>query len=235
MGASEMKGFVFCVIFMVMFSALLSAVPVGLEGSGATPDIVVPVDPSLVTGFSEIENWTRVSYTGGQYVYDLGNRGWIATNNDVFLGIFAKVKILGFLWLGAVDQCKFVSPEGVDRGDTLSFTEIDADDTDGSVRYELKFSASGDSAGKLVLWWNTTAYPDINDAWTNDNLNVIHGMGIEDLATNNIVALLLSVLFLQLPDVPALIGLILATPPWACILFILWYLITSVIPFVGGG
>jgi len=236
LGASEMKGFVFCVVFMVMFSAVLGAVPTGLEGSGSTPDLVVPVDPSLVTGFSEVENWTRASYTAFSYTYDnLGGRDWVSTHDDTEITIIAKVKILGFLWLGALNPCKFISPDGVDRGATLSFTEIDADDTDGAVRYDLRFSASGDNAGKLVIWWNTTAYPDINDAWTNNNLNLLHGMGIEDLATNNIVALLLSLLFLQLPDVPVLIGLILATGPWACIIYIIYYIITSVIPFVGGG
>ena len=229
----EMGGFVFSVIFIIVFSTLLSSIPAGLEGPGASPDTVFPVDPSLLTGFSDTENWTRAAYTAYSYEYnDLGGRDWVSIHDDTELYIFAKVKILGFLWLGAVDQCKFVSAEGVDRGNTLSFTEIDTDDTDGTHRYDLKYTESGDSAGKLVVWWNTTAYPDINDAWTNNNLQLLHGMGISETATANIGALIVSLLFLQLPDVPVLINMFLAVPIWACIVFVLWFIIKEMIPFV---
>lgn len=228
----EMRGFVFSLIFIIVFSTLLSSIPVGLQGIGASPDTMVPVDPSLITGFSDINNWTRAEYTAGSYEYTLGGRDWIVTNNDVELGHFAKVKILNYIWLGAVDQCKFVSSEGVDRGTGLSFTEIDADDTDGAHRYDLKYSDSGDSAGKLIVWWNTTEYPDLNDAWLADDLKLLHGMGIDETATANIGALIVGLLFFQLPDVPVLINMFLAVPIWACIVFVLWYVIKEMIPFV---
>ena len=109
---------------------------------------------------------------------------------------------------------------------------MDTDDTDGSHRYDLKFIDSGDSAGKLVIYWNVTAYPDINDAWDNNALHILHGMGIEDTATANIGALIVSLLLLQLPDVPVLINLILVTPIWACIVYVLWFIIKEMIPFV---
>ena len=230
-----MRGFVFSLVFIIIFATLLSSVPVGLQGIGGSPDMVVPVDPSLVTGFSEIENYTKAAYTLGSYEYPapLGGHDWIAIHNEVVeLGLYAKIKILGFLWLGAVDQCKFVSSEGVDRGELLSLTEIDTDDTDGSHRYDLKFTSSGDSAGKLVVWWNVTAYPAIADAWAAEDLHLLHGMGIEDTATANIGALIVGLLTLQLPDVPILVNMFLAVPIWACIVFVLWFIIKEMIPFV---
>ena len=233
MAASEMRGFVFSVIFIIIFSGILSAVPVGLQGIGGSPDMVVPVDPSLITGFSATENYTKDAYTLGLYEYSLGGRDWMAGHNDVVeVFLFAKIKILGILWLGATDQCKFISSDGVDRGETLTLTEMDTDDTDGSHRYDLKYTDSGDSAGKLVVYWNTTAYPAIADAWNAGDLHLLHGMGIEDTATTNIGALIVSLLLIQLPDVPVLVNMFLAVPIWACIVFVLWFIIKEMIPFV---
>ena len=231
----EMRGFVFSLIFIIIFSTLLSSIPIGLEGPGESPDMVIPVDPSLVTGFSEVVNYTKAAYTLGSYEYPapFGGREWIAIHNEVVeLGLYAKIKFLGMFWFGAVDQCKFISSEGVDRGELLSLTEIDTDDTDGTHRYDLKYTTSGDSAGKLVIYWNTTAYPDIADAWAAEDLHLLHGMGIDDTATNNIGALIVSLLLLQLPDVPVLVNMFLAVPIWACIVYVLWYVIKEMIPFV---
>lgn len=235
MAEGEMRGFVFSLVFIIVFSTLLSSIPVGLHGIGSSPDTVVPVDPSLLTGFSETENYTKAAYSPSPYEYSLGGRDWLATANGVVeLGLFAKILLLGFIWLGALDQCKFISSEGVDRGTLLALTEIDADDTNGTHRYDLRYTSNGDSAGKLVIYWNTTLYPAIADAWNNNALHILHGMGIEDTATDNIGALIVSLLFFQLPNVPVLINMFLAVPLWACIVYLLWYLITSMIPFVGG-
>ena len=228
----EMGGFVFSLIFIIVFSTLLSSIPAGLQGTGASPDMVIPVDPSLITGFSETENWTRAAYSLGVYEYQQGNREWITGHNDIEIVLIAKVKVLGFFWFGAVDECKFISSDGVDRGTELSLTEMDTDDTDGAHRYDLRFTVNGDSAGKLVVYWNVTAYPDINDAWLAGDLQLLHGMGIEDTATANIGALIVSLLLIQLPDVPVLVNMFLAVPIWACIVFVLWFIIKEMIPFV---
>ena len=37
---SEQRGFVFSVVFIIVFSALLSSIPAGLQGSGEDPDTV---------------------------------------------------------------------------------------------------------------------------------------------------------------------------------------------------
>ena len=229
----EMKGFVFSLIFIIVFSTLLSSIPVGLQGTGTDPDTVIPIDPSLVTGFAETNNWTRAVYTAYSYEYDaFGGRDWLTTHDDIEITIFAKVKVLGFLWLGALNPCKFISPDDIDREGALSFAEIDADADEGAVRYDLKFYSSGDSAGKLVVYWNTTTYSDSEDAWTNNGLNLLHGLGIDDTATANIGSLIVSLLTLQLPDVPVLINMFLAVPIWACIVYVLWFLIKEMIPFV---
>lgn len=231
--SSEMHGFVFSVIFIVFFATLLSSVPAGLKGAEESPNTVVPIDPSLITGFEETENYTAAAYSAGvSYTYDLGGRSWLTIDGGSYIYLGAKILVWGIFWFGAVDDCKFTAPDGTDRGTNLAFTEIDTDAEEGGVRYALKLVLSGDSGGVLVIYWNTTKYETAAQAWDNAELYLLHGVGIENTATNNIAALLVSLLFLQLPDVPVLVNAFIAIPVWACIAFVLWFVIKEMIPFV---
>lgn len=234
--AGEMRGFVFAVVFIVVFSTLVSSIPAGLQGPANEPDTVIPIDPNILTGFAETEDIHPDNYTGGPlYLYDyddFAGRNWRTfTDDDTFVSLAAKVYFLIF-WFGVLDSCKFESPLGIDRGTQLDFDEIDADDNNGTVRYSMHFSDSGDTAGSFVIYWNYTAYSSIDDAWDNDEAYLLHGVGFENTATTNIGALIVSLLFLQLPDVPVLVNVFIAVPIWASIIYLLWYIIKEMIPFV---
>lgn len=233
----EMRGFVFSVVFIIVFSTLLSSIPAGLQGIENTVETVIPIDPSLVTGFSESENYTRAAFDFvgaiGTYEYDdFDSKNWIAATDDIVIGITAKILAWGFLWLGQIDPCKFISPTGIDRGIDLALSTIALDAEDGAVRYSLEFTIQSDSAGSLVVYWNTTLYPDIADAWDNDVVYLLHGVGIDASATNNIAEILVGLLFLSLPNVPVLANLFLAVPVWACVVFIFWFVMKEMIPFL---
>lgn len=227
----EMRGFVFSLVFIIVFATLFSSIPAGLQGSGSSPDTVVPIDPNLVSGFADSENYTGAAFTGGTYEYTLNLRDWVAVTDDSALSLAAKILSFGF-WLGHLDACTFTSDSGTDRGPVLSFTEITADATDGAVRYSLQFTVTGDDAGAFVTYWNTTTYDNAQDAWDNDELYLLHGIGLASTATNNIGALLVGLLTLSLPDVPVLVNMFLAVPIWACIVYVLWYVIKEMIPFL---
>ncbi len=236
-GGSEQRGFVFSVVFIIIFGTLLSSIPAGLQGSGEDPDTVIPIDPSILTGFAETEDYYPDNFTwgGALYYYDydaLGGRDWRCQTDDTsFLTLGAKVYWI-FLWFGTLDFCKFEAPSGQDRGTQLDFAEIDADAEDGTVSYSLVLTDSGNTAGSLVIYWNTTEYSSVDDAWDNDEAYLLHGVGFENTATTNIGILLVSLLFLQLPEVPTLINIFLAVPIWACIIYVLWFVIKEMIPFV---
>ena len=235
--ASEQQGFVFAVVFMVVFSSLLAAWPAGLQGPEETVNTITPLDPSLLTDFTSHENYTKAVFSvlAGPieyYEYDLGGRSWVIYADDTDFKLRAKVLIFGFLYLGQTDDCKFTSSTGSDRGTELSFTEIAADATDGAIRYSLTYITTGDSAGGFVIYWNTTLYTDPQDAWDNEVLYLLHGVGIASTTGANILGLLFSLLTLQLPDVPVLIGILLAVGPWASIIFIIWFLVKEMIPFL---
>ena len=230
-----MRGFVFAVVFIIIFGALVASIPLGFQGRGDTVELIVPVDPSILTDFTDAETYQKDNFTlvGSVYVYEynLANRDWIAGTDEIAFALAAKV-YLWFLWLGQVDQVKFTSPNGVDRGTDISFAEIDSDSDDGAVRYSMQFTSSGSAAGALVCYYNTTTYATASLAWDADALYFLHGVGIESTATNDIGALIISLLLLQLPEVPPLIAVFLAVPIWACIVFVLWFIIKEMIPFL---
>lgn len=222
----------FAVSFIIIFSVLVASVPTGLLGPGETPDMVTALDPSIITGFSESETYSRPNFTVYSYTYDLGGRTWVCLSNDAAMMLYAKVLLFGWLWLGGVEQVKFTSLEGTDRGEELLFTEITTDAEEGIAQYSLQYVDSGSSAGGFVTYWNDTAYSDPADAWTNDTLYALHGVGVEETANADIGSLLISLLLLQLPEVPVLINVLLVVPIWASIIFVLWYIIKEMIPFV---
>jgi predicted secreted protein len=230
-----MRGFVFAVVFIIVFSALVAAIPIGLQGVGDEVQPLTPIDPSILTDFTDYENYTKSDFTeiAGYFVYEynLAARDWIAGTDGVTFTLQAKVYFF-FLWLGQTDVVKFMSPNGVDRGDEISFTNIDNDSDDGAVRYAITFTTSGKAAGAFVCYYNTTTYSTSTDAWDNDELYMLHGVGIESTATNDIGALIISLLLIRLPDVPPLVNIFLAVPIWACIIYVLWFIIKEMIPFV---
>ena len=229
--ASEQQGFVFAVVFMVVFSSLLAAWPAGLQGPEETVNPITSIDPSLLTDFTDFVNYTKALFTPF-YEYNLGGRDWIVEEITDYFALGAKSYLFGVFWLGGMDQVKFTSSTGNDRGITLDLADIAADATDGWIRYSLTYVTTGDSAGGFVIYWNTTLYADPEDAWDNEVLYLLHGVGIDSTTGANILGLLFSLLTLQLPDVPVLVGILLAVGPWASIIFIIWFLIKEMIPFL---
>lgn len=235
--ASEQRGFVFGVTFIIVFSVLIATIPVDLQGQGETPDMLTPLDPSIISDFASTADYIKSDFvavgTALWEEYDLGGKSWVCrleVTDEFLLG--SKVLIGGVLWLGQMDDSKFVSVDGKDRDSSLNFTEIDTDATDGTVRYSLLSLTSGNSAGGFIVYWNTTTYSNSSHAWDNDGLYLLHGLGFAASATSNIGSLLVSLLLLQLPDVPLLVNILIVTPIWASILFVLWFIIKEMIPFV---
>lgn len=233
---TEYRGFLFAIIFIVLFAGLLSSVPVDLQGEGGTPDILTPVDPALVSGFADYEAWNMTNLNAyNQYEYYAFNgRDWFFEyyqgTKDIVLG--AKIVYAGFLWFGQLDSCEFINSAGVTRGGVLTNEEIDLDADDGTAQYDLRYIVNGADAGGFVIYWNSTLYATVGDAYTADEVSFLHGVGIVTTAGADIGSLLLGLLFLQLPDCPLLINLLLATPLYAAVIYLIWFIIKETLPFV---
>jgi hypothetical protein len=180
-----MRGFVFALTFIVIFSVLLSTIPTGLQGQGETPDMITPLDPSIISDFDESANYTKAALSAyGQYVYALGTRDWVFSEYTGTMQLGAKVLVGGVLWLGQLDSCKFISPSGEDHGYVLQIADIATDASNGTVRYSLQSVGSGNSMGGFVVYWNTTTYSGPADAWTNEELYLLHGIGFADTSSS---------------------------------------------------
>jgi hypothetical protein len=234
--ASEQRTFVFAVSFIIIISALISTIPVGLQGQGATGDDVTPINPNLLTDFAETSDYDKTDFSGTptlKYVYDLPlvdgtTFECLFASNQFYIG--AHTLFVG-LWLGGYSWANFIAENGTNYGGSVSFTDIDNDLVEGAVRYTLQYEDTGNSAGGFVLYYNTTTYTDSSDAWDSSELFIVHGVGMS--ADTNIASLLLSLMFLQLPDVPFLVNVILITPMWAGIIYVAWFIIKSMIPLLG--
>jgi hypothetical protein len=145
----------FSVVFIIVFSTLLSTIPAGLQGPAEDPDTVTAIDPDILTGFAETENYSRPAFYAwsGAWLayeyYDFGSWDWLALTDENNFALAAKDYFLGLFWLGHTDPCKFTNPNGTDRGTNLDFTEIEADAIGGTVRYSLLFTVYGGSGGSL--------------------------------------------------------------------------------------
>jgi hypothetical protein len=232
---AELKTFVFAITFIIVFAGLLGSIPTDLQGQGNIADVPTPLDPALIAGFESYTNYSMASLSAyNQYEYDFSSRSWFfeyySGNQEIVLG--AKIIYAGFLWLGGLDSCEFISVSGNNRGASVSPSEIMEDADNGTARYSLQYLVNGASAGGFVIYWNTTLYTDIADAYTADAVYFVHGVGVSTSANMDIVSLLISLLLLQLPDCPTLVNLLLATPLYACVIYLIWYIIKETLPFV---
>ena len=236
MASSEQAGFVFAVTFIVLFAGLTAMVPIEIQGAGATTEILVPVDPSLVSDWTDYEDFNKTDMTqvGSFYFiyYDALDgfdwyAGFLATTETFTVG--AKI-YWGPFWLGGLDDVQFISAEGTNYDTSLTLTDIENDGVDGTAKYNLIFSESGNDAGDFIFYWNSTTYSNPSDAWDNSDLVLVHGVGFTP--NTNIVSLLLGILFLQLPDVPVQINLLLAVFPWASVIYIIWFIVKESLPFL---
>jgi hypothetical protein len=233
---SEQRTFVFSVTFIIIFAALVGSIPVDFQGQGATVETVIPVNPNLLSDFADTEEFDKTDFSVGvgslYYVYDVAVGGTtfecVLIDDDFYVG--AHTLFVG-IWLGGISWINFISDNGTNHGLTVSFSDLDIDAEDGVVRYALQYEDTGNSAGGFIFYWNTTTYSDSSDAWDSSELYLLHGIGFT--ANTDIASLLLSLMFLQLPEVPTLVNVLLATPVWAATIYVLWFIIKSMIPLLG--
>jgi len=227
---AEQRMFIFAVTFIIIFSAIVVSIPTDLLGVGESPSELSAIDPSFVTDFSDSETFQKSDFVANLYWYPdiLGGYYFVCSFITDSFYIGAKSFFFG-IWLGAMSACDWTNKDGIKNDGALSFTDIDSNTEDGVSKYTLNFE-EGAHAGVFIFYWNTTAYSDSENAWDNDGLYLLHGVGIE--SNPDVIALLISLLFLQLPNCPTLINALLATPIWACVIYLIWFIIKESLPFV---
>ena len=231
---SEQRAFVFAVTYIIIFSAFVGSIPVDFQGRGGTVDTLIPINPNILSAFALDEQFDKTDFGGiGSlfYVYEIAPTTFECTLLSGEFLLVAHTLFVG-IWLGGISRINFISTNGTNYGQAVAFADLVNDAEDGVVHYALRYDDNGNSAGGFVFYWNTTTYSnDPSLAWDNDELYLLHGVGIT--ANTDIASLLLSLMFLQLPEVPTLVNAIIVTPMWVSIIFVLWFIIKSMIPLLG--
>ena len=224
---AEMKTFAFVVSFLLIYSAFLSTVPPGLLTETYENPIIADVNPQLLVGFDESVQYNSTSYTGNYYGYSLGGYEWASWESTTSYKMGVKA-IVWAIWVSTALN-DFVNEAGENRGTELTFVEMQEDSDNGTVRYDAvnRFVSSG-----VVFYWNTNDYATAALAWDADALQVIHGIGASVESPQNALSLVLGMLTFSIPGIPFLLQVLLSSPIYASILYLVWFFIKEVIPFL---
>lgn len=214
--------------FLLIYSAFLGTIPVGFLPSTYSNPTITPVDPQLTTGFSTYVVSNSTNFTLGLCDYSMGGFDWHSVASAVGFGLGVKIYTLGIFWL-TTDWVIFTTKTGQSRGDWLTWAYVYADAVNGTAYYTAVCSSASSA---VVFSWNNTAYTYPWNAWGNDSLYIIHGMGASDYAPQSALSLVFGMLTFSLPGIPVLLQVILSAPIYVSILYLIWFFIKEVIPFL---
>ncbi len=222
---AEMKTFAFVVSFLLIYSAFLSTVPPGLLTDTYDDPTLTEIDPQLVVGFGSYVQYDLTNYTAGEFSYSLGGFEWNVWDLG---GVTLGTKVIIFIWIDT-NWVEFILESGESRGVGVFWATVQADADNGTTRYTLVNNAI---TSGMVLYWNPNDYTYCWDAWGNDSLYIIHGVGASDESPQNALSLVLGMLTFSIPGIPFLLQVLLSSPIYASILYLIWFLIKEVIPFL---
>lgn len=224
---AELRTFTVVVSFLLIYSAFLGSAPVGLFSSTYDNPVVSGLNAQYLTGFDAYVQYDYSNYTGDAFSYSLGEYDWqtvSASGTNFRVGVKVYIWII---WVGT-DWSDF-SLDSESRGDTLTLVEINSDADNGTVRYTAICTAA--TTG-VVFSWNTNDYTYAWDAWGNDSLYVTHGIGVSEFAPQNALSIVLGMLTFSIPDIPPLLQLLFNSPIYAGSIYLLWFFVKEVIPFL---
>jgi len=90
----------------------------------------------------------------------------------------------------------------------------------------------------VLVSFDTDKYESLEDAWSNNEIACIVGIGYDEaLESRHALQLVLDLLTFQSTDlgISPLVNMIINIPIYACIIVLAFILLTKVIPFLGGG
>lgn len=223
---SEMKTFSFVVSFLLVYTALMGSIPAGLLSTTYDNPVLQNIDPQLIAGFDSFVQYDYSNFSGGSFNYDLGGYEWHSASDGSNFGMGVIIRFLG-IWVDT-DWVDFALDSGQSRGTTLTLQEIQADASNGTVRYSaICFTVTTG----IIFSWNPNDYTYAWEAWGNDSLYVIHGIGINDNAPQNAISLVLGMLTFSIAEIPFLIQILINSPIYAGVLYLIFFFVKEIAPF----
>jgi len=121
---------------------------------------------------------------------------------------------------------------GVNYGNWLSIEKLDEcwDNESSMVAFNIRTT---EVQMRVYFGFNTTKYSKPSEAYYDDGLSCLYGIGFDQINTStNAWNLIGSLLFFQMPDVHPAINALIAIPLWALIAYLIYVLILKAIPLV---
>lgn len=242
MASGEIKVFITVVTFLGVFALLVSMIPGQFAVQSKTyrqvsvPEYFEAID---IQSFVETKNLTVPAYD--EYGLDCSVGGWelriypyyspLMNMYDLVLRHIDRWWIFAYGWHSLRWRSK---AKGIDLGYTLDKDEL-LEYYD-SERKVAEFIASCEHTTVYVAFaYNTTKYDNIVDAWANNELWMLIGIGFDQINTStNAWNVIGKLLFFQAPDIHPAINALIAIPLWAAIAVTIYILVLKAIPFVGG-
>ena len=242
---SEYKGLITAGTLLACFTILSMAIPASLYTAEEGRILAPPdyFDIGDLYYFTQTSN-LLANLTGGTYVYwgtlyqyymkDVNIGGWDIewyyrypnSTSDYemrLLHIHSE-----WIWFPADHWMDWTNSQGVDRGDTLTYDELNADLAGtNQARYRVYCDHT---TYYTYIGFNDTAYSDLEDAWDFGGVTAFFGVQFDDENTGfNAMNLIASILFFQMPEIHIAINLLIAIPIWIAIGYISLILILRAI------
>lgn len=244
---SELRGLVTIVSFLGLLVLLMSYIPQAMYTMGDEHSVDVPDQWQGIDIQSFVDTWNSTSLANNLTDFDIGGRNlrWDSVEASDYMILYHRY---GFLLL-FIEAGDWYNRAGVKVSQETSLIpplirpeHINGDDLDNDystyedIRFTIRFDSEAIFQVTALFDFNETTYNNPSDAWNNNELNVLIGIGFDDVNTSyNIWDLISMLLFFRMPNVsPILMGII-AIPIWVAIIYLAYVLAIKVIPLIAGG
>jgi len=238
---AELRGLLVVVTFLSITVLLVAMIPGEfVVGTSENRQVVVPDDYSSSEVMAIASSY---NFTFGPHVqedFTMGGHDFTIFDNAMGsvpgTGIIMYHKWIEYWIFHNQDFMKWYDQQNIER---------DTDLEDYQWPYMLKFQTI-DDIGVNTTWtvqcehvtikamfgYNTTSYDNCTQAYENSALGIWLGINFDQVNTQyNAWNLIQMILFFQMPDVHPLINMIIAIPIWITIAYLVFTLITKLIPF----
>jgi len=241
---SEIRGLLVVIGFLAMVVLIITQIPSGfLYTSGELRSVDYSGDQwQGIDLQSFAETWNSTSINSISEQFDIGGRN-MEFDAEYALDYMLLSHRYG-IGLLFTERGDWYNRDGIKVSSGSIYGEmINAEDldTDYNASSDIQFRVEFDAEAKFQVWayfdFNETTYALPSDAWDNDDLGVLVGIGFDQINTSftawDLVGM---ILFFQLPDLGlSILGVIISIPLWVSIAYLAYVLIIKVIPLIAGG
>lgn len=197
-----------------------------------------------IGGYAYTHNFTindatfnRYSYPSRAYFFDLGGHNWYMNYHiaRTMLSFGIRHYFMGWLMTSS-EPCNFRAEDGTERGSQITVLEMNEDYTgnEGVLKYRVYIPRDPIIGCDVNLVFNISAYSSPGEAFANDGLGVVVGLGLEDAkTTTDAWQLIGAIMWFRAPNIHPIINLFIGFALWFLFIYAFVRLVLRFIPLLG--